>query len=712
MSSSVVLNIGTRNSPLAQTQTAAALEKINALLPSIEFRTILAESPGDRDKVLDLQAAPQDFFTQDLDEMICRGEVDMAIHSAKDLPDEICPELDYFFLPWREDPRDALILPKGQKEVPKKRCIRVGVSSERREAYSRETWEGAELIPIRGNIEERIQQLDDGKFDLIILAVAGLNRLGLSARITRKIPEEELPVAEAQGILAVTFRKGDQRLIKIRNLLLPAVVLAGAGIGSEQNTTFAVHEAMKSCNHCLYDALLPSELLKNLSDQATSLPVGKRAGSHSVKQADICELLVKAAKEGKRVLRLKGGDPSVFGRLAEETDRLEEEQIPFRVLAGNSSYSVAAASSGMLPTRRNISRGFTLLTPRTAGTHTLKMPSEEEKQNFPKVLYMASHAIDQVCQTCLEEGMTPTTPVAIILSAGAADERIFFGSIEKPPVLDQDAKTKKPPGLLLIGENFKPSYQFKKNAPFSGLNILYCGSQKGEAKARQAVEEKGGKFLSYPMINLSPLPEAATIVNQLEAYDYVLITSPASALFFLEACQSRGVDVRKIPEILVCGPGTAAVFQSAGLYPYLCPSQNYGAKGLLEALEGENLKGLKVLRLLSDHAGPMLSEKIREKGADVDEVLFYTNSPIQYDNLPRFDAVLFSSSSAVKGFVQNVLTPLGKEVIACSISPLTAKTVEETRLFSKTIIAPEATLTDMVTSLAADLINKQLRDMA
>lgn len=710
MSSSVVLKIGTRNSPLAQTQTANALRKINSLLPSIRFETILAESPGDRDKKMDLQEAPQDFFTKDLDDMICNGDADLAIHSAKDLPDVIRPELDYFFLPWREDPRDALILPKGQTKV-KEGTVRVGVSSGRREDYSRKTWPGAQLLPIRGNIEERIQQMDNGKFDVIILAVAGLNRLGLADRITRKIPLEELPVAESQGILAVTFKKGDQRLIRIRNLLNPPVVLAGAGIGTEQNTTFAVHEAMKDCDHCLYDALLPGELLSNLPAGATSIPVGKRSGSHSVKQAEICELLVKAAKEGKKTLRLKGGDPGVFGRLPEETDRLEEEQIPFRVLSGNSSYSVAAASSGMLPTRRDVSRGFMVMTPRMAGSHAVKMPSAEEVENFPKVLYMASHAIDPVCKDYLSKGLKPETPVAIILAAGSADERILFGSLETPPELDREAREKKTPGLLLIGDNFRESYRFKHNAPLSGMNILYCGSRNGEKKARKMIEQMGGLFLSYPMIHLKPVKDAQSVVQTVKNYDFILLTSPTSAEFFLEACQNQRVDFRSIPKILVCGSGTRDVFERAGLYPFICPEKHYGAEGLLNELKRVDLKGKKILRLNSDKASPKLSEDIEKMGARVENVIFYTNQLNTYGSLPHFDAVLFTSSSTVKGFSTHFSDPLDKGIIACSISQLTEATVKETKLFGQSVVAAEATVGNMVTSLAAHLTDIRLRDM-
>jgi len=220
-----ILKIGTRSSRLALTQTGNALEKLAEIFPSFEFTVTPLSSPGDRDHKTDLKHSDQDFFTRDLDVAVINGEIDAAIHSAKDLPDSINRKLDWFWLPWHEDPRDVLIEGEGTRcEISgsgsnKNDKYRIGVSSERREEYCRKFFPDAELLPIRGNIEDRINKLDAGEYDLLIMAAAGLKRLGLKHRISEYIPLSEMPSPSGQGYLSVTFRKGDRRFEIIRILL-------------------------------------------------------------------------------------------------------------------------------------------------------------------------------------------------------------------------------------------------------------------------------------------------------------------------------------------------------------------------------------------------------------------------------------------------------------------------------------------------------------
>ena len=174
-------------------------------------------STGDRDRVTDLRRSPPDFFTRELDDALLEGDIDLAVHSAKDLPDELREGLFAAWLPDREDPRDALVLRPGERieELPSAPVI--GVSSDRRAAWCARRFPRARLRSIRGNIEERLEQLDSGKYDAVVMAVAVLRRLGLADRITLPIPLEELPVPEMQGVLAVTFRADDPATAFLRD---------------------------------------------------------------------------------------------------------------------------------------------------------------------------------------------------------------------------------------------------------------------------------------------------------------------------------------------------------------------------------------------------------------------------------------------------------------------------------------------------------------
>ncbi len=179
------------------------------MLKGITFEMIPIASMGDLDRATDLREGPANFFTRELDAALLRGEVDLAVHSAKDLPDPLPPGIDAFWLPEREEPRDVLVLSKGQKisELPKNPII--GVSSDRRAAYCTRRFPCGIQKNIRGNIEERIAQVDAGDFDIVVMAAAALIRLGIEERITEWIPLNELAVPEGQGYLAITLRKNE-----------------------------------------------------------------------------------------------------------------------------------------------------------------------------------------------------------------------------------------------------------------------------------------------------------------------------------------------------------------------------------------------------------------------------------------------------------------------------------------------------------------------
>ena len=233
------LKTGARNSALSITQTKNTVKELEQVFPSVVWDIVPMSSPGDRDKRSDLRKSDPDFFTRDVDEALINGEIDCAIHSAKDLPYPLRKEIDWFWLPWREDPRDVLVGKVSGKQNEEKKepntptlqhsNLRIGISSERREEYCRERFPDAELLPIRGNIEERVAQLDEGKYDLLIMAAAGLKRLGMEDRISEYIPLTEMPPPLGQGFIAVTFRTGDSRFETMRKLFVKPVIFAGGG---------------------------------------------------------------------------------------------------------------------------------------------------------------------------------------------------------------------------------------------------------------------------------------------------------------------------------------------------------------------------------------------------------------------------------------------------------------------------------------------------
>ncbi|MFA4943909.1 MAG: uroporphyrinogen-III synthase [Lentisphaeria bacterium] len=696
-----VFRAGTRGSNLARRQTRAALARLAAPLPGLSFETVVLTTPGDRDRATDLRTSPADFFSRDLDEAISRGDLDCALHSAKDLPDPLPAGLDCFWLPWREDPRDALVLPADATALPKGPC-RIGVSSHRREEYCRQRFPAAELAPIRGNIEERLAQLDRHDYGLIVMAAAALHRLGLAHRIHEYIPRDQLAVPDAQGSLALTFRRGDSRFLALRNLFLPPVILAGAGTGSAANATTATLDALRDCEVCLYDALIPDALLDALPATALRVAVGKRTGRHSVPQAEICARLVAGAKQGWRTVRLKGGDPTVFGRLAEEVDALQQEQLPFRVLPGVGALTVAAAATGILPTRRGSARGFAVMTPRRAGSaHFAPLPPTE-RLRLPQILYMAATVAPQLAQQALAEGFPPDTPVALIHDAGTPAQHIADGTLQdfaSRPAAPADSADAAP-ALLVIGEPAHPRFRFRTHAPLENVRVLHCGAAAGTAAATAAIERHGGRCIPLPMIELLPSSRASEIVRTAPGYDCLLLTSPTAARLFLDACADAALDLRRLPKLMVCGEGTAHVFRTRGIQPDIAPPTNFGADGLMEALADTPLDGWKILRLRSNLASDALPRFLRARGATVADADFYANRPIRHPHLPPAEAAIFTSASTVHAFAANFGPAALAGRVACAIGAPTAAALAEHFPGRTILTAGEASLPSCALALA------------
>ena len=688
---------GTRGSRLAWIQTRRALDQCERWLPDVLFDMVPVVTCGDRDRATDLRHSPADFFSRELDNALRSGDIDCALHSAKDLPEESPDGIDGFWLPWREDPRDAILLPEGVRTFPDGR-FRVGVSSERREQYCRKRFPQARLLTVRGNIEERLAQLDGGRFDMLIMAAAALHRLDLNERIFSYISLAELPVPEGQGAIALTFRNGDTRFEALRNLLIYPVLLAGAGIGTVENTTQAVLQAVKECDVCLHDALMPAELLDHLPPRANRISVGKRSGRHSVSREQICNLLLTYARQGKHVLRLKGGDPVVFGRLAEEVDALKAAALPFRVLPGVGAFSVAASTTGILPSRRQTARGFCVMTPRQAGESGFVPLSPGERARLPQVLYMASRVIPALTHYYRKEGFAADTPAAVVFDAGSALEHVVTGTLA---TLGKQAASYHGdgPGLVIVGETARSPYLFRTGAPLEGKRILYGGSENGVGKCRHAVQRYGGRFVALPQIRLEIAARAHEVVKACPRYDDLVITSPSCARLFLRVCAEVALDVRAVPSIMVCGPGTARVFRDRGIYPEVVPEDSFGAEGLTRALDSVDLRGRMILRLRSDQADGSLAAALAERGAQVDDIEFYHNRQISCDVLPEADVVVFTSGSCVRAFLNNFGPHALSGRLVCAIGAPTATYLQESGV-ENVVIAKEATVEGCIGTVA------------
>jgi uroporphyrinogen III methyltransferase/synthase len=699
--SPTVLRAGTRPSSLALTQTRNALDRIEAMLDGIVFEMVQITSVGDTDRSTDLRESPENFFTKELDEALLRGDVDMAVHSAKDVPYPVADGIDWFWLPWREEPRDVLILAPGRKvsDLPDNPVI--GVSSDRREAYCNIKFPNGIQKTIRGNIEERIAQVDNGDFDVVIMAGAALNRLNLRDRITEWIPLDQLEVPEAQGYLAITFRVGDERLMALRSLFMHAVVFAGAGVSSRDLCTVAALRALKQCDVCLYDSLIDKSLLDELPPGVEAIDVGKRCGAHSREQHETTKLICECVRQSKKVLRLKGGDPGIFGRLAEETAALEKLDIPFRVIPGISALQAATTGTGMLLTRRDVSRGFVALTPRMPGGGLAKCDAEMKEQ-LPVIYYMSIRAIDRVSSQMLENGHAPETPAALIFNAGGENEEIIRMKLGELASYAKDHCTRQP-GLIMVGDITKYAYKTKLGA-LQGYRLLITCSDSIQHKAGDLALELGGRPIHLPLIRLEC---RQSVQLDLAPYDWLVATSPSSVRALMKLIYDQKVDYRTIPRIMVCGRGTASKFAEYGIRVDAQPDEGFSAESLIALSREVITPGEKILRVRSDKAGPELADALRSSGADVDDTIIYDNIRVEYEELPSFDAVFFASASGV----ESLIAQWGVEALQGKVSVVIGKPTAdalERHGIKPDVVAKESTIPHAVESLAEYLVSRRI----
>ena len=646
--------IGARGSLLSLAQTRGAVAFLEQEFPGTSYRIVTVETPGDRDLTTPIEKSAADFFTRDLDEAVRTGRIDFAIHSAKDLPppSEMADDLDWFWLPNREDPRDCWVLRKGMTRAPRK----VGISSERRRDYASQCYPKAKLLPIRGAIDARLQQLRDGRYDAVLMAMAGLKRLfpnpaDLSDLDLLPIPLEVLTPPEAQGYLAVVFRAGDARLLAMRERFVKAVRFVSAGVGDAGLCTLVGARDLAAADVVLYDDLMGDALLsanasilQPFNASVRLVHVGKRCGAHAMKQPEITRLICDEARKGRRVVRLKGGDAGLFGRLAEEVDALTALKIPFVVRPGVSALTAATTGTGLLLTRRGESTGFTVYTPRRAAD----APRTEAKaEPNPLVMFMATKVAGTEAARLVREGWSESTPCALVWDAAGPHEDVATSTLGEVARNGQVFGERSDPGLFVVGS--AAAHRWPSLGEFAGRRVLVTCSEAVQEKACRTVEDRGGRPVRWPLIRLVPNGCVAGKNRRPEDYDAIVLTSPSSVRIFF---QSWTGDRRRLPAFYTCGSGTDAELRRYGVSSDVMPASDFSAEGLIAEVRKLDLKGRHVLRLRSAKAGTAVARALKKAGGLVDDVVLYDNefcssAPV----LPPFDDVFFASASAVESFV-------------------------------------------------------------
>ena len=399
------------------------VEEVFKNFPELAYEIKYLESYGDKNQQISLLngEAPADIFTRELDGAIRQGDADIAIHSAKDLPYPLPEDMEVIALFPAFDTTDSLVSRDHKKlaELPAGSII--GTSSPLRKKGLNELRPDLTIKGIRGCIEDRVQQVKDGKYDAAIVATCALKRLGMEDEIAEILP---FPTHPLQGFLAITARKvkSNSSLLTLRsslkNLLNSqgSVSLVGFGPGDPELLTIKAAKAIEAADIIFYDDLIDETYLKD--KKAEKVYVGKRAGYHHKEQSEINRLLLDAAREGKNVVRLKGGDPMIFAHGSEEIEFLESNLIQVNVIPGITTASALAASQKISLTHRDFSSSVALVSGHTP------QPVTPDAETL--VYYMGAKQLQAIATQLIdEEGWAVNTPVLLTYNVSRQDEQTF-----------------------------------------------------------------------------------------------------------------------------------------------------------------------------------------------------------------------------------------------------------------------------------------------
>lgn len=472
----------------------------------------------------------------------------------------------------------------------------------------------------------------------------------------------------------------------------PIVYLTGAGPGDAKLITLGGLELIKKADCIVYDYLVNPDLLKFARCDCKLIYVGKKAGAHTLAQGKINQLLVKAAKLHNTVVRLKGGDPFIFGRGAEEALYLKKHKIDFEIVPGVTSAIAVAAYAGIPLTARseNSTVGFI-----TGNEDPLKKDSNINWSALAKALgtmvfLMGIGNLEKIVQKLIASGKSPKTPVAIIRWGTTARQKTLTGNLKN---IVQLAKKNKiaPPAIIVVGEvvKFRKDLNWFEKRPLLGKRILVTRTREQASVLSEKLTDLGAEAIEIPTIKIVPLHKDKEIETALEKkYDWIIFSSQNGVKELSNFLQRNNQDVRIFCGTKVCAIGseTKKALKNIGINADYVPVEFRG-EAILEYFSRQDLKGKKFLILRAKQARNVLPQGLKKLGATVKIIDLY-DTCLEKGNLPKLreclkhgvDLVTFASSSTVKNFVALLgkdYRRLLKGVGIISIGPVTSSTIRE-----------------------------------
>ena len=475
------------------------------------------------------------------------------------------------------------------------------------------------------------------------------------------------------------------------------VFLVGAGPGAADLITIRGADVLSRANVVIYDNLVSPELIRLAPPKAELIYAGKRGGSEkSIGQSELNAMLIEHARKGRVVVRLKGGDPFIFGRGGEEAEALARARIEFEVVPGVTSAIAGPAFAGVPLTHREHGSFVALVTgheDESKGASAVPWDdlAAAARHGGTLVILMATARMRATLERILTAGLPAETPAVAVQWATTAAQKTVSATLAT--LADASAREGiGAPAVIVVGElaGLRESLKWVERTPLFGRTIVITRARAAASEFATALRRLGAEVVEFPTIETAP-PRSYTALDRaikhLDSFDWIIFTSPMGVESFIERLKSRGRDIRELgrASIAAIGPATASRLADYALQVAAVPDE-YRAEEIITAIGIRQIRGKRFLIPRAEVAREAMPEILRDKGAkEVVVAATYRTVKPKGAQIARMreliasgaiDLVTFTSSSTVTNFCELIGTS-GKGIRAAAIGPITAATAEE-----------------------------------
>jgi uroporphyrinogen III methyltransferase/synthase len=454
------------------------------------------------------------------------------------------------------------------------------------------------------------------------------------------------------------------------------VFLVGAGPGDPGLLTVRAAELIASADLIATDALVSREIVASFPKNTEVIYVGKRASAHTLPQDQINALLVSEAKKGKKVVRLKGGDPFVFGRGGEEAEELAAAGVDFEIVPGISSAVAGPAYAGIPVTHRAHATSVTLVTGHESEESTGIQWSALAQLNGTIVFMMGLANLGLIARKLREHGVPGSRRAAVVSHATRPEQRTVAGTLDDIEAKVAEAKIE-PPALIVVGDvvQLHDAINWFESKPLFGRRVVVTRAREQASDLKRLFEESGAQVVQFPTIEIVP-PESFDSLDRAveEPWDWLIFTSTNGVSAFFERLFAKGKDVRSIAsKIAAVGESTANALRAHGIAPDLVPDK-FMSSALIPLMPAQPGR---VAIIRAEEGRNELLDDLRKRGAEVHLAVAYRNVPVAHDKdeLHDIDVVTFTSASTVDNFFASGGNANG--ALLASIGPITSEAIRK-----------------------------------